>query len=124
MFKPGKRPYYVIYYMSSGDGNSMGVYLVSRNKKEAIRFFRWLYTDGAARDWENEEGEFYGERNITITEDPNDPTEVKGNFYFNDEEYGFDVELKTVRVDVPWGWRGPNTDLLSRYNNFIERERR
>lgn len=118
MFEPGKRPLYVITYQSYGDGNSHGIYLVSRNKKTALDFFRWLYNEAIYRDWLNDDGELYAERQININEDPEDKRKVRATFYYSDDDYGFDAELTTLYTDTPWGWNGPNMNLRDRYINY------
>ena len=114
--EPGKRPLYVITFLTEGDGTDHGTWLITRDKNLAIEYFKWLYEEGCMTSWLDDEGQFYGERNISFRNE-DDPMKLGGNWYYSDQEYVLSVSLTTITTDTPWGWNGPDAGKLRSFNN-------
>lgn len=118
MEKEGKRYLYVIARCSNWDGLNQDIVFATRNKKEAIRRFRWIYNEWLRRDFINDEGEEWGEHNITLDEAN---LETQGGYcYWYDDDGECQYALRAIRTDVFFGWREPNMAQEQDYRNYIE----
>lgn len=115
MEKLGKRYIYVIANGSNYDGLNVNVWFASRNKKEAIRRFKWLHDKWISNDYTNDEGDIFAEHNYNVTISDTDPNYVSGYFYYYDDDGESDYILKTIKTD---GFFGPNQTVNERAERY------
>lgn len=117
MEQPGKRLIYIIAKSTSWDGMDTDVVFATRNWKEALRRFKWLYAEWIPRDFTNEEGEQWGEHNIHIADDPKTQT---SSFYWYDDDGECHYVLKPITTDIFYGWSRINETAERSYKQYLE----
>lgn len=119
MLVPGKRPYYVIHFLSRGDDTYSGLYLITRNKKEALTFFKWLYDIRVVEEWMGDDNVEDYDRNYQIRNHEDDVNKITGNFYYSNDEYTLDCFLHTIYTDTTLGWNNnPDPRIMDKYNRY------
>lgn len=116
METPGKRYLYVIVSTSNWDGMDTTVVFASRNKKEAINRFYWLYNVSVYKDFLDEFDEpMFNERDMHLSEDSEDSNKINGYFYYTDNDGECDYEICSVKTDAFFGYAAFNKGLEEDY---------
>ena len=117
MEQPGKRLLYIIAKTTTWDGIDTDVIFVTRNWKEALRRFKWLYEEWVSRDFTNEEGNQWGEHSIYIADDPKTQP---SSFYWYDDDGEYSYVLKPVTTDVFYSWGRIGEVHERSYKQYLE----
>lgn len=117
MEQPGKRLIYIIAKTTSWEGIDTDIVFATRNWKEALCRFKWLYEEWIPRDFTDEEGELWGEHNIHIADDPKTQT---SSFYWCDDDGECHYVLKPITTDVFYGWSRINETAERSYKQYLE----
>ena len=117
MEQPGKRLLYIIAKTTNWDGLDADIVFVTRNWKEALRRFKWLYEEWVSRDFTNDGGEQRGEHNINIADDPKTKP---SSFYWYDDDGECSYVLKPLVTDAFHSWANINKPEEEQYKHYLE----